>query len=173
MLALDEAFAPDVALSARGWFATWQLAPLADAVRVRFSPRMFRAIGRAHPARCLVTLADGVRALPAPTVLDILAHECAHLAAYARHGRGIRPHGTEWQRLMRAAGFVPRVRFADLAAIDVVRAHARLPVRYLHRCPLCGAARESSRRMRRWRCGACYEIGRDGRLEIIRIAGSG
>lgn len=171
LLALEDAFAPHVAAVARGWFETWQVAPLADAVRVRYSPRMFRAIGRAHPLRCLVTLAAGVRALPEPTVLDILAHEFAHLAAYARHGRGIRPHGREWASLMRGAGFQPRVRFADEVAIDIVRAHARIPLRYLHQCRVCGASRESSRPMRRWRCGACYEIGLDGRLEILRVGG--
>lgn len=171
MLSLADAFAPHVAATARGWFDTWQVAPLADAVRVRFSTRMFRAIGRAQPSRCVVTLAAGVRALPETTLLDVLAHEFAHLAAYARHGRGIRPHGREWAGLMRSAGFPPRVRFADEGAIDVVRAHARIPVRYLHRCPVCGAARETSRPMQRWRCGACYESGLNGLLEIVRVAG--
>ena len=116
-------------------------------------------------------VAAGVRALPETTLLDVLAHEFAHLAAYARHGRGIRPHGREWAGLMRSAGFPPRVRFADEGAIDVVRAHARIPVRYLHRCPVCGAARETSRPMQRWRCGACYESGLNGLLEIVRVAG--
>ncbi len=34
-------------------------------------------------------------------------HEVAHLIAFARHGSGIRPHGTEWQAIMRHFGAAP------------------------------------------------------------------
>jgi len=34
-------------------------------------------------------------------------HETAHYLAYRRHGRGIRPHGPEWQAIMRSLGAAP------------------------------------------------------------------
>jgi SprT protein len=169
MLRLEQAFPDDIAADAHAWFASWQLAPVAATVRIRFSPRMFRAIGRAAPYRRLVTFAVGVREMAPALVREVLAHELAHVAAYELHGAGIRPHGAEWAALMRAAGFVPRVRFADAEAIALVRARATLPVRYLHLCPVCAASRIAARRMPRWRCGACYARGRDGLLEITRV----
>jgi len=34
-------------------------------------------------------------------------HETAHFLAYRLHGRGIRPHGLEWQAIMRRLGADP------------------------------------------------------------------
>ena len=31
---------------------------------------------------------------------EVVPHEVAHLLAWKLHGRGIRPHGTEWQQIM-------------------------------------------------------------------------
>ncbi len=38
---------------------------------------------------------------------ETVAHEVAHLVAYRLHGRGIRPHGPEWQTIMRRYGAEP------------------------------------------------------------------
>jgi predicted SprT family Zn-dependent metalloprotease len=36
---------------------------------------------------------------------EVIAHELAHLAAWAIHGEHIRDHGPEWRALMRKLGF--------------------------------------------------------------------
>lgn len=42
---------------------------------------------------------------------EVVPHECAHLVAYAHFGLNIRPHGPEWQLIMREVyGREPRVR---------------------------------------------------------------
>jgi SprT protein len=42
---------------------------------------------------------------------EVVPHECAHLVAYALYGLNIRPHGPEWQAIMRSIyGREPRVR---------------------------------------------------------------
>ena len=47
-------------------------------------------------------------------------HEVAHLVAYARHGSRIRPHGPEWQAIMRHFGVAPeRCHRYDLSALSV------------------------------------------------------
>jgi len=33
---------------------------------------------------------------------DTLAHECAHVLAWTRHGTDIAPHGREWLRIFRS-----------------------------------------------------------------------
>lgn len=48
---------------------------------------------------------------------ETVAHEVAHLVAYRLHGRGIRPHGPEWQTIMRRYGAEPsRCHSYDLSA---------------------------------------------------------
>ena len=45
-------------------------------------------------------------------------HEVAHLVAYARHGSRIRPHGPEWQAIMRHFGVAPeRCHRYDVSAV--------------------------------------------------------
>ena len=169
MLTITEAFTPDITAEIHTWSRAWGDESLASRVRIRYSVRMFRTIGRCAPTRCLVTLAEGVKAMPRATQLEVMCHELAHIAAYEGHGRNIRPHGREWKDLMRRAGYPPRVRFEDEAMIAVLESHARRPRRYLHRCPRCRASRVTSRRMTRWRCGPCYELGFDGRIDIYRL----
>ncbi len=169
MLELEQAFSAAVAARARGWLRLWNVEGVGSEVRVRFSRRMFRSVGRCYPARRLVTLADAVREMAEARVLDVLCHELAHLAAYEHFGPRIRPHGPEWRQLVRTAGFEPSVRFSDAETINLLNARARRRPHYLHVCRVCAASRRAARRMPRWRCGACYEIGYDGVLDIIRV----
>ena len=165
----EQAFPGPVAAEVERWFKHWSLIALMPTLHFRFSGRMFRSIGRCYPTRRTIALAVGVRELPEPQILDILCHECAHLAAYELYGLAIRPHGAEWRKLVASVGYLPRVRFEDDSAIQLIRSRARLPTRYLHRCLTCRRQRTARRRMSHWRCGACYEIGLDGRLEILKL----
>jgi SprT protein len=45
---------------------------------------------------------------PDDFVVQTVPHECAHLVAFAVYGRGIRPHGEEWQGVMRHFGAEPQ-----------------------------------------------------------------
>ncbi|MGR8920539.1 MAG: SprT-like domain-containing protein [Gammaproteobacteria bacterium] len=166
---IAEAFSCDVARRVADWFETWSLPGLDDEVTVRFSRRMTRSVGRCYPERRLLSLTAAVREMAPAAVFDILAHELAHLAAWEHFGRGARPHGREWQALVRAIGFRPAVSFDDAQALALMRAQAPPRTRYLHVCPACHAQRVAGRRMPAWRCGACYEIGRDGRLVIVPV----
>ncbi len=68
---------------------------------------------------------------------------------------------------MRLAGFTPRARLDVRSLPDAMKRAVRPEVVYDHRCPVCGVNRIAGRPVRRWRCRACVEAGREGRLEIV------
>jgi SprT protein len=78
-------------------------------------------------------------------------HEVAHYLAYVRFGRGIRPHGPEWQQIMHALGADPR-RCHDF---DVSGLATRRMRRHLYHCR-CGEHALTSIRHHRILRGASY-----------------
>ncbi len=88
----------------------WQLDELAPEIDMRLSRRMTRTIGSANPAKNRITLAAWLFEQPQAIIDEVLCHEAAHLVVHYLHGVGLRPHGREWQALMRLAGMAPRVR---------------------------------------------------------------
>lgn len=89
---------------------------------------------------------------------ETVAHEVAHSLVYRRHGmRRVRPHGPEWQGLMRAMGFQkPRVTHATALTTRKMR-------QYTYECA-CGPQALSARRHflirkrgYRYQCRQCGE----------------
>lgn len=75
-----------------------------------------QAAGQALLASNTVRLnGELLRAAGAKVARHTLIHELCHLAIWSRHGRRARPHGPQWQALMRAMGEEPR-RCHDLPA---------------------------------------------------------
>lgn len=102
---------------------------------------------------------------------ELLCHEAAHLAVHALHGPNCRPHGPEWQALMRQAGFEPRATL--VSTCRVIRPKpAPVSVRYEHVCPVCQARRVAKRPVPGWRCAACVAAGLDGKMIIRRRTAS-
>jgi predicted SprT family Zn-dependent metalloprotease len=154
----------------------WEVPTLERNVHVSFSRRCRRALGRAHPTTGVVRLHAGLLQESAALLDEVLCHEAAHIAAYLQSGRRrIRPHGLEWQTLMRTAGYVPRVRMTlDDALARRLAAHAPPPVAWEHYCPVCDLRTIARRAVRRWRCARCLRAGRPGQLIIAKRApGSG
>jgi predicted SprT family Zn-dependent metalloprotease len=158
----------------REWGQIWGLPGLADHLRVEFSSRLHRAIARAIPQKGIVRLTSTLRDGPRAAVAEVLCHEVAHVAAFRIHRRRIRPHGKEWADLVRRAGFTPNARFdpKDWPELRLPKAPRRrrrpAAVVFLHRCPVCQAARVARRPVRRWRCAACVDAGLSGELVITR-----
>ncbi|MCK5800636.1 MAG: hypothetical protein KAI47_25785, partial [Deltaproteobacteria bacterium] len=89
----------------------------------------------------------------------------AHIAVYELYDDGYKPHGSEWQALVRQAGFEPMVRMT----VDALRPKPSRPgvtVLYDHRCAVCGYSRSAKRPVTRWRCPECRAAGLEGELEI-------
>ena len=106
---------------------------------------------------------------------EVVCHEAAHIAAPIKAGRRIRPHGPEWQALVRECGYKPRVRLQvpDFFAQRQARRNGgNREAVYEHRCPVCQTQRLASRPQRRWRCADCVDAGLDGKLTITSVPGT-
>ncbi len=111
--------------SADRWLHLWSTPDLATRTTIEWSPRLTRSLGRCYPERRLIRLAAFLEESENALLEEVLCHELAHLAARELHGRHIRPHGSEWKALMRAAGFEPKTRLPAPEAVPV-RMYAHL-----------------------------------------------
>jgi SprT protein len=93
---------------------------------------------------------------------EVICHELAHIAAVHLHGPSIKPHGHEWQKLVRLAGYEPSIRLR----VDGQKTVGNAPRKYKHYCPVCHSQRTSRTQMTRWRCTACVANGISGELQI-------
>jgi predicted SprT family Zn-dependent metalloprotease len=149
------------------WLTLLEVPELHSQITIELSSRMTRSLGRCYPARRLIRLAEGL--LKKRDIFEeALCHELAHIVAFEQNGRIRRPHGPEWKALMRKAGFEPRTRLRWDGAPPTKRRKRRRRYIYLHVCPVCHAERTAGRAVRQWRCGACVEVGLDGKLELWR-----
>jgi predicted SprT family Zn-dependent metalloprotease len=146
------------------WAEKWGVPDLATAVNIRFSHRLRRSLGRCKPSQGLVSLSTNLETGDAGVLAEVLCHEVAHIAVYRLHGARATPHGKEWQKLVSAAGFAPRVLAREVA---VPRSRRRRQRRYEHRCEVCQSVRYGGRPVPQWRCAECLDAGLAGTLTII------
>jgi predicted SprT family Zn-dependent metalloprotease len=162
---------------------TWNASDLLIDVKLRFSSRLKRSLGRANARSGTVSLSPMLRLYPA-SLDQALTHELAHILAFRLVGRAEPPHGATWRALMMQAGYAPTVKMTldeDGAAVSLSRdryastragAFAGKP-RYRHRCSACNLTRIAGRRMPVWRCARCLDVGLDGLLVIESIQARG
>ena len=154
------------------WAEVWGADNLEERVSVVFSLRMVKSLGRCDLKSKTIKLNPKLKGRRDEILLEVLCHEAAHIAVHETHGSGSKPHGEEWQRYMRQAGFPPQVtiRLKGLKPPTVRKTKSAL---YEHRCPVCQMTRTSSRPVTQWRCAACVGAGLDGRLIVERISKPG
>jgi SprT protein len=92
-----------------------------------------------------------LRENPSEFIDQTVPHECAHVLAYCRHGRGIRPHGPEWQAIMLHWGAQPE----RCHRFDVSRSVTRRVREFDYHCD-CREHRLSTIRHRRVLGGQVY-----------------
>src|SRR5687767_12156239 len=138
--------------SIESWGKLWGLPKLSADVTVSFSTRMTASLGRCRPETGRVTLNAALLDSAQDLMIEVLCHEVAHVAARRVALKKPRPHGVEWQDLVRQAGHVPRIRTQSRRLRKV-----RSPRRYFyeHRCPVCHAVRFARRAVKTWICAAC------------------
>jgi SprT protein len=138
---------------------------LQDSIGVEFTVRFTRSLGRTQPAQKMIRLSAELNTTLNEYLEEVLCHELAHIASVHLHGTSIKPHGMEWQELVRVAGYEPSIRLHIDGHGSIVKA----PKRYKHYCLVCRSQRISRKRMTRWRCEACVANGLSGELQIEEL----
>lgn len=94
------------------WSVIWGYSLLSKTLNIEFIHPEDPDLGRCHFASNTIYLNGSLLESGKEDLLaETLCHECAHWMAFRRYGLGIEPHGSEWQRYMRKAGFEPRACF--------------------------------------------------------------
>ncbi|MDH3786673.1 MAG: SprT-like domain-containing protein, partial [Acidobacteriota bacterium] len=119
------------------WSQTWSLPTLPQRAHFETSSRLRTTLGRCHPVSGTIRLHPALLDEPEALLREVACHEAAHVAAYLRHRRRIRPHGREWAALMTEAGFEPRARLDPARLSEKCRQATGPRGRYQHRCPVC------------------------------------
>jgi SprT protein len=146
--------------------ALWRVEEIQDDIQVEFSTRLTRSLGRTQPLRKVIRLNRELCTTLNDYLNEVICHELAHIAAVHLHGPSIKPHGEEWQSLVRLAGFEPSIRLR----VNGQSTTGKAPRRYKHYCPVCHSQRIGRTRMTRWRCSACVANGLSGELQIEEMA---
>ena len=162
----DTELPPRIERRLNHWLSKWETPQLIGRLRIEFSPRLRRAFGRCYQDDRLIRLTPSLKTTQSHLLAEILCHEAAHSAVYELHGSAARPHGSEWEELMRVAGFEPRVRIP--VVVRTADGGSEKRIVWLHHCPNCEVSRHAKRPMHRWRCRTCLDDGSDGRLVIRR-----
>jgi predicted SprT family Zn-dependent metalloprotease len=139
--------------------------PQLGRIPVKINVRLTASAGRWSPSAGVIQLSTASLSGPAHFRREVLCHEAAHAVVWARYGRKAKPHGTEWQALMRQAGFEPRASLIRCGQ----RVRPRTGQAFRHTCPVCHFSKRAKRCMPRWRCPECRAAGLEGALRIERV----
>lgn len=150
------------------WGKKWGIPEIAGTVTFSYSNRLFRTFARCHPLQHRIVMREDLARAPYCFLAEVVCHELAHLATYRLHGPLAKPHGKEWQELVRSAGFEPRIRIQNVSAEKPIRKRRISTTIFEHRCPVCQIVKVSRRRVVNWRCAACLDSGLDGAMVITR-----
>lgn len=162
---------PDLRQVVRPWAAVWGLPGFEQRLRISFSSRLSRSLGRCTPRSGRIVLHPVLSGASHSRVAEVLCHEAAHIAAYELFGKSVRPHGPEWAALVTAAGFQPRYKATYPNALQPKLLHPPRK-RFDHLCPVCQVTWVARKRMSRWRCTYCLADGLTGELVISERATS-
>ncbi len=143
----------------------WGITLIKNKIRIEFSHRMTRSLGRTLPKKKVIRLNVELNNRLRKHLEEVLCHELAHIAAAHKYGDDIRPHGEEWAYLVRQAGYEPAIRLA----VPLKEQSPSTPKKYQHQCLVCFSSRIAKKRMTRWRCASCVEQGLPGHLHIEEI----
>ena len=147
------------------WGRLWGIPNLSTQLHVVFSRRLRATLARCRPAEAKIVLRDDLECAPKQRLAEVLCHEAAHVATHMLHGREAKPHGPEWQRLVRLAGFKPTVRAPQRRLSKRLQRRKTCRI-YEHRCAVCQMLRIARRPVPTWRCSECLQAGLDGLLTI-------
>ena len=148
------------------WAKAWRTPGLSQHVKVSFSPRLRKTLGRVRPKSGSITLNAKLASAPRAVLLEILCHEAAHVAAFLLHGSRAKPHGSEWRSLIHAAGYQPSTSL-KCRSLPQPPPPSTLSHRHHYLCPVCQADYFVRRRNSRLHCSTCLRAGVTSQLRLI------
>lgn len=148
------------------WGSIWGVPQLAAGLRVVFSPRLTRTLGRCTPHAGSIRLNPCLQIASIDVLREVVCHEAAHVAVWMLRRAAERPHGDHWRALVRLIGYEPSARLTVAVGPSPRGRARRESLRYVHACTVCGSSWIAMRRVSTWRCGTCLGAGLDGRLEV-------
>lgn len=143
----------------------WGIEDIENEIRVEFSTRMTRSLGRTQVKRKIIRLSACLSGPLKKHIQEVICHELAHIAVEHKYGDNKKPHGTEWQSFVKLAGYEPSMRMV-LDRSNLPKAGLR---KFKHKCLVCSSERFAKVRMTRWRCSSCVETGLEGMLTIEEV----
>ena len=151
------------------WARVWRTPDLPHCVKILFSTRLRKSLGRVRAKSGVITLNTQLASVPRSVLLEVLCHEAAHVAIYLLHGWRAKPHGPEWRELVQLAGYRPatRLRCPQLHSAEM----ERLPAPRTHcRCPVCLTEYFVHRLSLLQHCSVCFRVGRKVKLQRLQTA---
>ncbi len=151
------------------WGKLWGIDDLPSRVSIEFSTRMRSSLGRCKPSTGNIRIHSALsKPVYSSTLITVLCHEAAHVAAYLKHGNSIKPHGPEWKSLAHKAGISTRASLSFDISKEELGITKRNKYIYKHQCTICQGGFTALRTDRRWRCKHCSELGIDASFNVIR-----
>jgi predicted SprT family Zn-dependent metalloprotease len=148
------------------WATSWRTPQLPGRVTVTFSGRMTKSLGRVRPMTGQIRLNSKLQTVPRRFLLEVLCHEAAHVAVHLLHGANAKPHGPEWQELVRIAGYQPATKLGHQALTQKAPQNTTIS-RHRYRCRICQCDYFVRRKSSRLHCNLCYSAGSPEPLQYL------
>jgi predicted SprT family Zn-dependent metalloprotease len=148
------------------WATSWRTPQLPGRVTVTFSGRMTKSLGRVRPMTGQIRLNSKLQTVPRRFLLEVLCHEAAHVAVHLLHGANAKPHGPEWQELVRIAGYQPATKLGHQALTQKAPQKTAIS-RHRYRCRICQCDYFVRRKSSRLHCNLCYSAGSPEPLQYL------
>lgn len=152
------------------WAACWGTPQLPDRVVVTFSTRLAKSLGRVNPKTGSIRLNERLKSSPRDFLIEVLCHEAAHVAVYILYGSRAKPHGIEWQGLIRIAGYRPTTSLIHSSLKPIIQSKTTHR-RHQYRCLVCHQDFFVSHKNSRLHCPTCHEPGVSAHLQFITPQG--
>ena len=156
----------DLQQDIQSWSKLWGVPNLSKEIKVSFNARLRSTVARLLSDIDVIQVGQRFIALRSKR-REILCHELAHAAVSRRATADHSPHGVEWEKLVRSAGFKPTSRLT----VSQPSSHStrKSDVRYEHRCLVCQFVSVAQRPVHSWRCPECVRCGLPGKLTVKRF----
>lgn len=155
------------------WSSKWGIPELERGITIAANTRLRSTLGQYKYRHRRIEIAEFLLEEPEDVILEVLCHEAAHAATAHIYGEHMKPHGAEWQELIRKAGYSPTDKLLLCTLPRVQKKKQAKRALWEHSCEVCHMRRLAKRPVKEWRCSSCKKVGLNGDLVITRLEEGG